>query len=264
VPDHDEEIAGRIDAVVASALAAWPRFGVTPDAFRDYVVARLTSPADVDALHAADLYLACACVAGDDEALRVLDSGWLRPLEQSLRRVATTAAADALQALREKLLVRGKLADYAGRGPLASWLRVAGVRTALNLCRGQPAGSVDHELATLADGGRDIELDYIQARFRSEFKQAFGAAVATLTQRQRGLLGFHYVEALTLEQVAAVYRVSRATVARWLAEARQRLLAETRRQLAETLELDTAQLDSMMQLLDSHIDVSLSAIAPKR
>jgi RNA polymerase sigma-70 factor (ECF subfamily) len=248
-------------------VTAWPRFGITRDAFRKYVVARLPTPVtqrDLDAVHAADLYLACACVAGDDEALRVLDSGWLRSLEPSVRRVAAAAAGDALQAVREKLLVRGKLADYAGRGALASWLRVTAVRTALNLRRGQPSGAAEHELAGIADGGRDLELDYIQARFRSDFKQAFGAAAATLTERQRGLLGFHYVEALTLEQVAAVYRVSRATVARWLAEARQLLLAETRRQLAERLKLDTAQLDSMMQLLDSHIDLSLSAIAPKQ
>jgi RNA polymerase sigma-70 factor (ECF subfamily) len=116
----------------------------------------------------------------------------------------------------------------------------------------------DSHWTEIVEAGRDLEFDYIQARFRDDFKRAFTLAVASLTKRQRSLLGFHYAERLTIEQVAGVYRVSRATAARWLSDARAQLLAETRRLIAERLATSDSEIDSMMKLLGSRVDLSLS------
>ena len=61
---------------------------------------------------------------------------------------------DTRQALREKLLVaapgaRPRIGEYAGRGPLQAWVRVAAVRAALDILRAAGA----------RDGGGDVEPD---------------------------------------------------------------------------------------------------------
>jgi RNA polymerase sigma-70 factor, ECF subfamily len=257
----------QLDALVASAIARWPSFRVEPAVFVRYVADRAAP--QLATLHGNDLYLACACLQGDPAALTALDTQYLQPLEPALRHAAPPGhSEDALQLVREKLLTasgdagRPRLADYRGRGPLARWLRVAAVRTAFNLRRSERARPTDDddELDVLATAGRDVELDYIHARFRDDFKQAFRAAVATLSKRQRSLLRYHYAEGLTLPQVASIYRVGRATVARWLADARRQVLTETRSRIGARLQIRPSQVDTLMKLLDSRVDITLSAL----
>ena len=54
--------------------------------------------------------------------------------------------------------------------------------------------------------------------------------------------------------------VHRATVARWLAELREHLLAATRAHLAESLQLKEDELDSLIRLLRTELSLSLSPL----
>lgn len=54
-----------------------------------------------------------------------------------------------------------------------------------------------------------------------------------------------------------MYRVHRATVARWIATLRGTLLERTREALVSRLRLSPAELDSVLRLIDSHLEVGL-------
>jgi RNA polymerase sigma-70 factor, ECF subfamily len=68
------------------------------------------------------------------------------------------------------------------------------------------------------------------------------------------------IAGLSLDRVGAMYRVNPSTVSRWLSAAREELLARMQRHLRETRNLDPAELESMVRLVRSQVDVSLSGL----
>jgi RNA polymerase sigma-70 factor (ECF subfamily) len=70
----------------------------------------------------------------------------------------------------------------------------------------------------------------------------------------------HHVDGLTLDELAGVYRIHRATLARRLAAAREKLAAHTRRILLQRFGLGRKELDSLMVLVRSHLDVSMRTL----
>jgi RNA polymerase sigma-70 factor (ECF subfamily) len=180
-----------------------------------------------------DLYLAAACAAGDPAALSHFDRDCLSAMDGALIRIGLSAQAadDAKQMIRRLLLVADgqppRIAEYAGRGELRSWVRVAGIRAALDLRRRSdreiPVEVEIIERSVSQDS--DPAIDYLKQVYRAEFKTAFAEAMDSLTDRERNLFGHQFVDGLTLDQIAALYRVHRATVARWNARARERLCA---------------------------------------
>jgi RNA polymerase sigma-70 factor (ECF subfamily) len=167
------------------------------------------------------------------------------------------------QLLRVKLFVsdegRPKIVDYSGRGPLAAWLRVAAVRTALNLVTRQTPENPTSEEEPLL-GVEDPETEYLKSQHRPEFEQAFRFALTTLSIEQRQLLRFHYVDGLTLAQIGRLRRVHESTISRRLLAARDQLLAETRRALSAELRLEEAEIDSLMGRVMSRAEVTLSTL----
>ena len=63
-----------------------------------------------------------------------------------------------------------------------------------------------------------------------------------------------------MDELATSYRVHRATIARWLARARQDLLERTRQRLALAVGASGAEVDSIVRVLGSELDVSLSKL----
>src|SRR5262249_58423290 len=108
------------------------------------------------AVHAADLWLAAACAAGDSIALARFEERYMQPLNAVLR--ATGLGPDEIdevkQELRRKILVSDgetpRIADYSGRADLRTWIRTAAVRTSIDLMRRRRDVPVeDEELALL-------------------------------------------------------------------------------------------------------------------
>ncbi len=67
----------------------------------------------------------------------------------------------------------------------------------------------------------------------------------------------HYLDGLNIDEIGASFRVHRSTVARWLAQARERILEETRKLLSSRLQIGRAEAESVIHLVQSQLDVSI-------
>jgi RNA polymerase sigma-70 factor, ECF subfamily len=219
-----------------------------------------------------DLYLACACACGNVRAIAELDRLYLSEVGLYLSKQETTPdfIQEVRQLLRERLLVakdgeQPRIAEYRGRGPLGGWLRVAAVRTAINLREAQARhqGAVPIDRFPLRAAGADPELGYMKARYAKEFATAFERTLRALPSRERHVLRLHFLEGASTEEIGALYRVHRTTVLRWVEKARKTILDETRRLLEERLGLPAREFESLMQLVASRLDVSLSQALKK-
>jgi RNA polymerase sigma-70 factor (ECF subfamily) len=65
---------------------------------------------------------------------------------------------------------------------------------------------------------------------------------------------------LGIDQIAALHGVHRATAARRLERAREALLVATRKSLMSRLSIDSAEFESLMDLIRSRLDVSIQRI----
>lgn len=253
---------------LARAHAAWPAAWLADAAFVEHVRGHLPDgdPAGLAALAVDDLYLALACALGVAPAVEAFSRTLLAEVAAHVARFDRSPAfADEVrQALAARLLVAAPgevpaIADYAGRAPLSAWLRIAAIRTALNLRRGK-AGEVERaaerEIAGIADAG-DVELEVIRRRYRPVFEAAIARALAALAVRDRAILRLRLVDGVEVEAIATMYGVHRATVTRWFADSRAALLDETRRVLAAELGASPDELDSIANLIKSQLHVSL-------
>jgi RNA polymerase sigma-70 factor (ECF subfamily) len=278
-PPATEDAALELALETAHAVGAarWPDVALAPEALARHVATAApgaTTAAAVAELHAADLYLACACLRGIAGAVAAFEAAHLASLGATLAgavRVSAEEVDEVRQRLRIKLLVgepdRGRaplVGTYSGRGPLAAWVRVAAVREALTLARDAGIGARASQRAA-ADGAlghdglaaADPELAAIKGRYRRDFEEAFAGALRGIADRERALLRLHTLAGLSLEKIGAIYKVDRSTVSRWLADARHALLDGTERGLRDRLGLQPAEVESMARLLTSQLELDL-------
>jgi RNA polymerase sigma-70 factor (ECF subfamily) len=267
----------RLGRGLSSARAAWPGVELDGARFAAHLARHLPadSPAEaVEQLHLADLYLACACAEGLPLAHAAFEARVLPEVHVAVSRLKLPPSSmdEVRQLVRQKMLVPGpdtpaRLAAYPGTGPLSGWVRAAALWIALDLQRQrshQDVSMEDSTLSLLVDPGDDPELVYLKTTYRAEFNTAFTQALANLSPRERNTLRLKYLDGLSIDQLGALYGVHRATAARWVVAAQQALLEETRRLLTERLRLTGSQLDSVLRLISSQLDVSLSRLLRSR
>jgi RNA polymerase sigma-70 factor (ECF subfamily) len=256
-----------LDAMMRAGSAAYP--DVAPDeALRGFVAARLGAVADADDERGRDLYLAGAVARGDEAALRHLVAvlpGIVRP---ALARLGLAPGDDdeILQRVQVALVTPSAsgapgIAGYSGRGELRSYVRATAVRIALKRMEREDGPPLDDDSAVLAllpEDGDSPELRVLKDRCRADVKTAFAAAIATLAPRERTLLRQHYVDGLGIDQLAPLHGVHRATCARWIEAARLAVLRGVRGYLRDTLGLGATELDSMIDLVRSQLELSLA------
>jgi RNA polymerase sigma-70 factor (ECF subfamily) len=250
-----------------AARSAWPTLDVDAARFCAFLAERATGVAALTELRVSDLYLVCACLDGQPEALLGFEA-LLTAVGHELRAVARgdDLLEEAKQITRQILLPRAErpppLADYAGRGNLRGWLRVALGREVIRLLRrgATVAGGDTGELGRVADEDDDPETAYLKTHYQREFKEAFTDAVALLDAHERRLLRYAVIERLSVDDIGKLERVHRATAARQVARARERLATETRRLLLKRLRLEAGQLQSVLGLIESQIDVSVQRL----
>jgi RNA polymerase sigma-70 factor, ECF subfamily len=109
------------------------------------------------------------------------------------------------------------------------------------------------------DGG-EVDRAATRARYGEACADSLRAAFAGLTARERNLLRMHHLHGLTVDELAPSFGVHRATVARWLATARERLLAETRAGLRARLGVGDATVDSILRELRGRVDVTVTRL----
>ncbi len=264
----------------ATLAALWQRAGVAEPLQPRFLLALAAAidddcePADaLTDVHAEDLGLACACAAGDGRALAAFDAAFLRDIDHAWMRGGEPGAReDFRQRVRERLLVAApdgatRISAYGGRGPLRGWVRVAATRVMIDLVRkARPidAPSGDAALFDRVADGSDAELDYMRQAYGAALPEAMRDGLASLTPRQRNLLRQRYLAQLPGERLAAMYGVHRATVFRWLEEARASLFTAMRAALGQRLHVAEHELDSVIGLLASRVHVSMRRILDSR
>lgn len=119
---------------------------------------------------------------------------------------------------------------YVGSGRFESFIRVVAVRESISLLRSQQRGPelLDEGLVELIAPSANPEAAAIKAELKQEFHRALAAAFASLTPRQRTCLRMHLLDGVSLDGLAAMYSVHRATICRWLEQARDGLRNATR------------------------------------
>jgi RNA polymerase sigma-70 factor (ECF subfamily) len=265
-PEEDDETwEGALATLCAEGEAKHPSFGLGAAMFVAHL-ARCGAPLEAGAVraHAADLYLACACLASNAVALASLRAVGRPVLVRYLSRIqGAHAMIDEIeQRLWDAVLVGSppKLASYAGRGPLGAWLGVTAQRFALMELRHERAERRARTEVALHDRvfAESPELATIKRRFRAEFQRAVRGALETLDDRQRLLYRMHIVDGVTLDAIARIYKVHAVTVGRWLTAAHQQVLDETKRRLKKELPLDSDEFESLARMLVSGLDLDPS------
>lgn len=213
--------------------------------------------------NAEDVEWARACARGEAEALTRFEATFRPLMVATARRFGSTDfAQEVAQAVRARLLVADgarapRIADYSGQGPLAGYVQAVTVRLALNRVTAdskQPV-SGDEAVFDAPDGRDDPEVTALKTRYRAEFKQAFAAAMDALEPDLRAALRLCYLDGLSLADLGRLYGWSVPTASRRLAAAREAVLKETRAALGAKLHLTTAELDSVLRLIESRLSV---------
>lgn len=237
----------------ASELAGWRRAAWARWPSLPAMEFPLDGPAGT--AHGAEVVLVCAVLAGVRQALEVLELEYLEPLLRSLsQRWERDVVDDALQAMRERLLVGGSpaLREWPARDRLERWLRVCAVREVMSARRERP--QLTPEPAIMSAGG---DLSH---RHREALEHALKTAVEQLEPAQRGILKLHLLENVSVESIAALHGVSRATMTRWLAAARDSLAEGLRAEGRERLDVGDRTLDSLARPLLDQLEVSLAGL----
>lgn len=271
VPGEDLECLLR--KTIDAARAAWPIVSLSDEVFVGHLagVLRRGAARSVEELLArdtvSDLYLACGCAAGDRAALAAFETHYLAALDATLARLDLPAWVidDVKQDVRQRLLVGEasrppRIADFTGAGNLRGWLRVVAVNTARQILRRVgPAPSTAELVDVVPPVAHDAELEILKSHYREQFRAAFLLALAELSPRDRTLLRQHYLLGLGIGQIGTMYGVHRATAARWLDRCTRVLLRTTRRTLATRLRVDRTDIDSILRLVRSRLEISIRA-----
>lgn len=266
-----EALEAALEDLCARARQAWPDLALPADGFVRHVAGRLPAQGDplraLEGILAGDLYLAYGCTIGDPAALAAFErhlmpqvTGYLR------RRDALPGFADELkQQLRARLLVADgallpRIAGYGGRGPLGGWLRVAAARLAINLREAAPRDELplrETDVPAVRTASEDPELAYLRTHYGAILREATAAALGALDAREAAVMRLFFLQSMTTEAIGATLRISKRTVRRCVAQARERILDETRRLLRARLDVTRTQLDSIIRLAAEDLDPSI-------
>ena len=106
----------------------------------------------------------------------------------------------------------------------------------------------------------DLQLGYLRETYRPDVDAAIRAALESLSVDERALLRYSVVDGWSIDRIAELYGVHRSTAARKVASARDELGTAIRKELAARLAIPPAEVDSVVRLVQSRVDVSLSRL----
>ena len=253
-------------AAYADGRRAWPSVALGEERFAAHCARVLGETPDYNwTRHASELYLCCACATGDREATRILETSVLTPIGRALFRKHKDRELlqETVQILRTKLLVGqdAKIGTYAGRGALTAWLGVAAARVEVDVRRSQKShGGVEPSLsegAIIVDADQTSNL--IEKRYLPSFAQALEAAIQDVSPHDRALL-HSCIQGSSIDKLGEAYSIHRATAARWLERARNRIFASLRQSLMREHALSDEEFDSIAREMCQRLDVSLASM----
>ncbi len=214
-----------------------------------------------------ELYLATCAVDGDTESVKRIESllGKIAVATLARRGFTQSEIDEVAQALLVKLLVsseRGtaKLALYSGRGDLGGFLRSAVMRAGLNARRHETRHSFYAVAQRLEQVLDEPELHHLKQAYLSQFREALRTAWDQLEPDKKLALRLQLEDGLTIDELAGLWNVHRATAARRLVAARQALAQGTRQGMQHELQLSDSEVESVMNLIRSRLDDATDAL----
>ena len=263
------ELEARLAQELATARDRWPE--ARPDAeLAAYALERARLQPDLAAalprLRLDDLVLAWWCSRGDSRAISAFEVAHADPMRRLVQRFHRLDPDELRQLVRVKLFTgdRPRIVEYSGFGRLENWFRVIAARTLLDAARSKGRERTDalpdEAMLELPAGGSDPREAAARAEVVAAIKRALDTAIQALPPRERTFLRHVVVDGLTLDEIAAMHELHRGTVARTLAAARAQLHEATRELVLAEL---GSSVTSMLQLLDSQLDLSLHRLFPE-
>ena len=198
-----------------------------------------------------DLYLATACVDGDENAWRELSTAHFDFMREFARRfVPGQLARDVADEVIADLWARKKLRQYGGRSTLRTWLATVVTHAALNSrqtmnrvvpLEGECARAVEEKSSAFES------IEPGNEQIAALLREMFAEAVTGLPANDRLLLRLYYEDGMTLEELSAMLRASGAAISRRLKRTREDLRAgieaRARRRTGESADALRAGLD---------------------
>jgi RNA polymerase sigma-70 factor (ECF subfamily) len=258
-----------IAALVDLAAAAWPTIALPRERFLEHLHAHVRAGrVELSSVRGDDLYLACACMAGNPQAVAAFDEQFRSEIEVLVQRWRLPRAQgdDVVQILWQKLLVADggppRIAEYSGRGRLRNWVRMAASRLLVDLARREPPGGAQArdsttELASLLEPGSDVQLAVMKANLVGPVRAAIEHALGQLSPRERNLLRYRFVHGLGVDEIARLHGLHRVSASRAITRAREQLRERLRAALRSGTGLDGSEADSVVRLCWSRLELSL-------
>lgn len=246
--------------VLERGRAAYPDVQAVPDALDTIVgdVAALRTT-ELDHVLADDVFVVCAALTGDSRAQAAVE----KRLLVAAQKTGAPHVGELVQRCWIRLFVPDagppRVLRYVGAGSLDGLFRVTATRLALNAVRDTRAN--DTLESALEPESLDAPLDtqLATAELKQVFKDGLAAAVGDLQDDERLVLRLHLVDGLSIDRLSKVLGVHRATAARRLERARNRVASHIHRTM--TLQLgDKGVRDSLLRGMRSQLDLSLSRI----
>jgi RNA polymerase sigma-70 factor len=268
-PDVSRVVADRaaaIEVAYAAGKRAWPDIPVSYEQFRAHVAQMESSPASVQA-HGSEYYLCVACALGMESACQQLDATYLQPLASVASRLLQdlAAAEDVLQDVRARLLAASpaRIASYRGSGSLAGWLRTIVVHACQDylrakvLRRNQQLQLQRWQLVSSGiEQGSDTEGAPLRHQRNLIVRQAWHAAIRSLSLPERRLLHHYFVSGHSIDVLSQLYSGHRATMARRIRRATAQVSERVRQALQPHYTgLDSAELQALVRDCGREIDL---------
>jgi RNA polymerase sigma-70 factor, ECF subfamily len=214
-------------------------------------------------VHVTDLAVAWACARHDEKAIAWFEAQWLPQASRALKKLQLGSAVidDVLGWLRFELFARDDqrgplIAQYSGRGDLASWVRAVAVHEGLKHVRRQRRDVTPEAAADLPMP--EVELAAMRGAMGAAFTSALEESFHALGAAERTLLRQHFLDGLSIDVLAGLLQIHRSTAARRVVAARTALVDGVRARLSERLALNDESVDQVITL--SNLQESLSAL----
>ncbi len=250
----------------------WPGIRTEAALFMKHLALRIPGGADalegLRGLRASDLYLAHGCLLGDPAALSAFEQHFVARVPAYLARGNASAdfIEEAKQGLRTRLLTGDqtppRIAAYSGHGPLGAWVRMTTLRVALDLDQtpGRLPSAYRFEAHALTPAMADPELATLKSQAGALLNQAASATLAALSPREAALVRLFFLQEVSYGALAKIYHAPTSRVRRWIADIRAKIVEETRRHLIEKLAVTSSNVDSLIRLVSSDVDLSVVRI----